>query len=109
MSLCPSLMEPPSSLPPTFPRPSGWTLGRDESGSQRTGRGGDFEALAALVTGGASGIGAAVATALRDRGVRVAVLDRPDRCTCSIAATAGLPQHAVVFGANAARACGPDG
>ncbi|MEU8826431.1 SDR family oxidoreductase [Streptomyces sp. NPDC048636] len=37
---------------------------------------GDFEGLAALVTGGASGIGAAVATELRDRGARVAVLDR---------------------------------
>ncbi|MGW3565724.1 SDR family NAD(P)-dependent oxidoreductase [Streptomyces sp. NPDC000941] len=37
---------------------------------------GDFEGLAALVTGGASGIGAAIATLLRDRGARVAVLDR---------------------------------
>ncbi|NUH37430.1 SDR family oxidoreductase [Streptomyces samsunensis] len=37
---------------------------------------GDFEGLAALVTGGASGIGAAIATTLRDRGARVAVLDR---------------------------------
>ncbi|MFF8846120.1 SDR family NAD(P)-dependent oxidoreductase [Streptomyces sp. NPDC015127] len=36
----------------------------------------DFEGLGALVTGGASGIGAAVATLLRDRGARVAVLDR---------------------------------
>ncbi|MEU1790633.1 SDR family oxidoreductase [Streptomyces sparsogenes] len=37
---------------------------------------GEFEGLAALVTGGASGIGAAIATVLRDRGARVAVLDR---------------------------------
>ncbi|MFG3256639.1 SDR family NAD(P)-dependent oxidoreductase [Streptomyces sp. NPDC048172] len=36
----------------------------------------DFEDVPALVTGGASGIGAAVAAALRDRGARVAVLDR---------------------------------
>ncbi|WP_351223906.1 SDR family oxidoreductase [Streptomyces sp. NPDC002133] len=36
----------------------------------------DFEGLAALVTGGASGIGAAVATLLLARGARVAVLDR---------------------------------
>lgn len=36
----------------------------------------DFEGLAALVTGGASGIGAAVANELRARGARVAVLDR---------------------------------
>ncbi len=36
----------------------------------------DFEGLAALVTGGASGIGAAVARLLLSRGARVAVLDR---------------------------------
>ena len=36
----------------------------------------DFEGLVALVTGGASGIGAATAELLRDRGARVAVLDR---------------------------------
>ncbi|MEU3187761.1 SDR family oxidoreductase [Streptomyces sp. NPDC006923] len=36
----------------------------------------DFEGLAALVTGGASGIGAAIATLLLERGARVAVLDR---------------------------------
>jgi NAD(P)-dependent dehydrogenase (short-subunit alcohol dehydrogenase family) len=34
-----------------------------------------FDGLVALVTGGASGIGAATATVLRDRGARVAVLD----------------------------------
>lgn len=37
---------------------------------------GDFTGLGALVTGGASGIGAAVATLLLARGARVAVLDR---------------------------------
>ncbi|MCW2873827.1 SDR family oxidoreductase [Actinacidiphila oryziradicis] len=36
----------------------------------------DFEGLAALVTGGASGIGAATAALLAARGARVAVLDR---------------------------------
>jgi 2-keto-3-deoxy-L-fuconate dehydrogenase len=36
----------------------------------------DFQGLAALVTGGASGIGAATAGLLRERGAQVAVLDR---------------------------------
>ncbi|WP_406001814.1 SDR family NAD(P)-dependent oxidoreductase [Streptomyces sp. NBC_00829] len=36
----------------------------------------DFESLSALVTGGSSGIGAAVARLLLSRGARVAVLDR---------------------------------
>ncbi|WP_326809090.1 MULTISPECIES: SDR family oxidoreductase [unclassified Streptomyces] len=36
----------------------------------------DFEGVPALVTGGASGIGAAVAALLMERGARVAVLDR---------------------------------
>jgi NAD(P)-dependent dehydrogenase (short-subunit alcohol dehydrogenase family) len=36
----------------------------------------DFDGLVAVVTGGASGIGAATAEQLRDRGARVAVLDR---------------------------------
>jgi len=36
----------------------------------------DFDGLVAVVTGGASGIGAATAARLRDRGARVAVLDR---------------------------------
>jgi NAD(P)-dependent dehydrogenase (short-subunit alcohol dehydrogenase family) len=35
----------------------------------------DFDGLVAAVTGGASGIGAAIAGVLRDRGARVAVLD----------------------------------
>ena len=37
---------------------------------------GDVAGLVALVTGGASGIGAATAALLRDRGAQVAVLDR---------------------------------
>lgn len=36
----------------------------------------DFDGLVALVTGGAGGIGAATAGPLRERGGRVAVLDR---------------------------------
>ena len=45
----------------------------------------DFEGLAALVTGGGSGIGAATAALLRERGARVGVLDldpagAPDGC-----------------------------
>ncbi|MFE7359165.1 SDR family NAD(P)-dependent oxidoreductase [Streptomyces sp. NPDC057543] len=43
----------------------------------------DFEGMNALVTGGASGIGAAVATLLLARGAQVAVLDRE---------TAGAPE-----------------
>lgn len=43
----------------------------------------DFEGMNALVTGGSSGIGAAVATMLLERGARVAVLDRE---------TAGAPE-----------------
>jgi NAD(P)-dependent dehydrogenase (short-subunit alcohol dehydrogenase family) len=36
----------------------------------------DFEGLVAVVTGGASGIGAATASLLQGRGARLAVLDR---------------------------------
>ncbi|MCW2712724.1 MAG: family NAD(P)-dependent oxidoreductase [Marmoricola sp.] len=36
----------------------------------------DFDGLTAIVTGGASGIGAATARALRDRGAAVAIIDR---------------------------------
>ncbi|WP_222263227.1 SDR family NAD(P)-dependent oxidoreductase [Modestobacter marinus] len=43
----------------------------------------DFEGLVAVVTGGASGIGAATARLLRQRGARVAVLDR---------STGGVPE-----------------
>lgn len=49
-------------------------------GSPEAGRSGaglrDFEGLVAVVTGGASGIGAATAQLLAERGARVAVLDR---------------------------------
>lgn len=51
----------------------------------------DFEGLAALVTGGASGIGAAVATLLLARGARVAVLDRE---------TAGAPEGVLALKAD---------
>jgi 2-keto-3-deoxy-L-fuconate dehydrogenase len=58
----------------------------------------DFEGLVAVVTGGASGIGAATAVLLRDRGADVAVLDRsvdgaPDgvlAVTCDVTDQAGV-------------------
>ncbi|GGT22712.1 SDR family NAD(P)-dependent oxidoreductase [Streptomyces atratus] len=51
----------------------------------------DFEGMNALVTGGASGIGAAVATMLLARGARVAVLDRE---------TAGAPDGTLALKAD---------
>lgn len=50
----------------------------------------DFDGLAALVTGGGSGIGATTAATLRDRGARVAVLDldptrAPEGCLTFVA------------------------
>ncbi|MFE4796746.1 SDR family NAD(P)-dependent oxidoreductase [Streptomyces sp. NPDC056708] len=51
----------------------------------------DFEGMNALVTGGASGIGAAVATVLLARGARVAVLDRE---------TAGAPDGTLALKAD---------
>ncbi|WP_328539659.1 SDR family NAD(P)-dependent oxidoreductase [Streptomyces sp. NBC_00344] len=51
----------------------------------------DFEGLAALVTGGASGIGAAIATELSARGARVAVIDRE---------TEGVPEGALALKAD---------
>ncbi len=64
----------------------------------------DFEGLVAAVTGGASGIGAAVATQLAERGARVVVLDRTaleathphDHVQCDItdeSAIAGAVDH----------------
>ncbi|QNE78306.1 SDR family oxidoreductase [Streptomyces finlayi] len=51
----------------------------------------EFDGMAALVTGGASGIGAAVATLLLERGAKVAVLDRE---------TAGAPEGALALKAD---------
>ncbi|MGW6900786.1 MULTISPECIES: SDR family NAD(P)-dependent oxidoreductase [unclassified Streptomyces] len=51
----------------------------------------DFEGMSALVTGGASGIGAAVATLLLERGAHVAVLDRE---------TAGAPSGTLALKAD---------
>jgi NAD(P)-dependent dehydrogenase (short-subunit alcohol dehydrogenase family) len=51
----------------------------------------DFEGMGALVTGGASGIGAAVTAMLLERGARVAVLDRE---------TAGAPAGALAVEAD---------
>ncbi len=49
---------------------------------------GDFDGLVALVTGGGSGIGAATVALLRERGARVAVLDRD---------VAGAPEGALAL------------
>ncbi|MFJ7630439.1 SDR family NAD(P)-dependent oxidoreductase [Streptomyces sp. NPDC097595] len=51
----------------------------------------DFEGMNALVTGGASGIGAAVTTLLLERGAQVAVLDRD---------TSGTPRGALAVEAD---------
>jgi NAD(P)-dependent dehydrogenase (short-subunit alcohol dehydrogenase family) len=51
----------------------------------------DFEGMNALVTGGASGIGAAVASQLTARGARVAILDRE---------TAGAPEGVLALKAD---------
>ncbi|MER6120754.1 SDR family oxidoreductase [Streptomyces sp. A0642] len=51
----------------------------------------DFEGMNALVTGGASGIGAAVANQLAGRGARVAILDRE---------TAGAPEGVLALEAD---------
>ncbi|MYZ36602.1 MULTISPECIES: SDR family oxidoreductase [unclassified Streptomyces] len=60
----------------------------------------DFEGLGALVTGGASGIGAAIATLLLERGAQVAVLDRD----CAGAPKGTLPLTADVTDDAAVRA-----
>ena len=52
------------------------TRGRARNECDRMPEMNDFDGLVAVVTGGASGIGAATARSLRDRGARVAVLDR---------------------------------
>ena len=73
----------------------------------------DFAGLVALVTGGASGIGAATAALLRDRGARVAVLDRsadgapPDvlALTCDVTDRTGVEE---AVGTVAARLGGLD-
>ena len=49
----------------------------------------DFQGLVAVVTGGASGIGAATARLLQGRGARVAVLDR---------GTDGVPDGVLALG-----------
>ncbi|WP_022917527.1 SDR family NAD(P)-dependent oxidoreductase [Ruania albidiflava] len=56
--------------------------------AQQTGSG-EFAALVAVVTGGASGIGAAVAQRLHDGGARVAILDR-----AAVAAPSGTAAEA---------------
>jgi NAD(P)-dependent dehydrogenase (short-subunit alcohol dehydrogenase family) len=53
----------------------------------------EFEGLVAVVTGGASGIGAAIATELRDRGASVAILDLNP---------SGAPEGALAVEANVA-------
>jgi NAD(P)-dependent dehydrogenase (short-subunit alcohol dehydrogenase family) len=60
-----------------------------EPGGDQAGAAGEFAGLAALVTGGASGIGLATARMLAGRGARVAVLDR-------VPADAGLGLVSVV-------------
>ncbi|MBT1622847.1 SDR family oxidoreductase [Curtobacterium flaccumfaciens pv. oortii] len=54
---------------------TGGTGSTGSTGSGRTGSAGSHDGVRAIVTGGASGIGAAIAAALQDRGATVAVLD----------------------------------
>src|SRR4051794_14997478 len=63
----------------------------------------DLTDAAAIVTGGASGIGAATVTALQAAGVRVAVLDRSDAPGADLARTVDVGEEAeVVAGVQAA-------
>ncbi|SOD72238.1 NAD(P)-dependent dehydrogenase (short-subunit alcohol dehydrogenase family) [Jatrophihabitans sp. GAS493] len=64
----------------------------------------DFDGLTAIVTGGASGIGAATAALLRDRGARVASLDRsyPTAAFDSTAAIFQVPCDVANAGSSAA-------
>lgn len=71
----------------------------------------DFDGLAALVTGGGSGIGAATAALLQERGAKVAVLDRDPSgappgtlavtadVTCAAAVRAAVDEAAAELGA----------
>ena len=60
----------------------------------------EFEGLVAVVTGGASGIGAACADLLRQRGAQVAVLDRePSRDPALLSLTCDVSNDAQVRGA----------
>ncbi len=54
----------------------GWTMTEVESHHGARSAGSALDGLVAIVTGGASGIGAAIARRLHDDGARVAVLDR---------------------------------
>ena len=65
----------------------------------------DFDGLAALVTGGASGIGAATARLLQARGARVAALDRsPDGAPDGVLALRGDVTDAAAVGEAVAEA-----
>lgn len=65
---------------------------------------GEFAGLVAIVTGGASGIGAAIATRLRNAGARVAILDRAIVSTSpdDFAVTADITDNESVLAAVAA-------
>ena len=58
----------------------------------------DFDGLVAVVTGGASGIGLATVQLLRERGGRVAILDRtePNTQTCDLALTCDITDRQAV-------------
>ena len=55
----------------------------------------DWSAVAAIVTGGASGLGEAAARGLRDAGARVAILDRDAARGEAVAAEIGAAFGAV--------------